>query len=166
MEFEPVWISSIDHLKEFNKILNNASIFSRFSDNYSVPADFPQIKSAFSKYPTVYFANGILNLEKSKAIFLPTEPKIHSASFLNSKQSTAFEIDYSTIFSIELYQHSESPLKHYNFQWIRLLTNPNLLQGDFLICVGAYGISTKSIKEKTTALYESLIDFTIDNAVD
>ncbi len=136
MDLKPIiWISSVDHLEEFDQILKDATFKEKFFYNYPMSDDFSRI----NKQPLVYFSQGelIFQADEISYQFNKFKDNLFNKYFTGTPQNLkelSFELKQSDIKSIEWhdYKHPRAFLK---WQWIRIICDKEIMDGDFLICV-------------------------------
>ena len=63
--FDPVWISSREHLERFQQIRVATPWYRVFlGGNFDVPPDFSSIEIGTRRFPLVYFSSGALTIAK------------------------------------------------------------------------------------------------------
>jgi hypothetical protein len=111
------------------------------------------------RVPIVLFSSGTLNIINDKITYEASQYKVPGSKFCNLSNSLKFSLTPEEVVRIERYQHPEAIIKYYNINWIRVITNNEILKGDFLLTVGGKGPSMKKLRNQTNQLYQALIQF-------
>ena len=70
MLFEPVWVSSVEHLRTFERIHRETSFLRRLVSGYRLPVGFPYVRLGLGHcVPLVMFANGQLQIQDHQLDF-------------------------------------------------------------------------------------------------
>lgn len=145
MDLKPtIWISSIDHLKTYEKIVKSASFREKFFSKYQSTPDFPKIRNQ----PSVFFSRGELTFEGDELIYRAFGEKSDSDKdpvYKNLQNDLSFALNSSNIKSIEKY-HFKKGYGRNKRHWIRIITNNRILGGDFLIATDNIGNTTRLFK--------------------
>lgn len=158
MDIQPIWISSIKHLETFYTVATSTSVGRKLIGHYKMPKGFPKLNLYyFLGIPVVFFSKGKLSIEEKSLKYNASHNKIgFLKSYSNLKNDLAFEIEYSSIKSIERYQHQNAFINYYNINWIRITLNNDILDGDILICIGGSGPSMSGIINSNDKLFDML----------
>jgi hypothetical protein len=158
--FEPVWISSDEHLAKLDAIYRQASIFDKLFGNYKLPPNYPYIvvhRGLFSrsKLPSVTITSGIVKIDQRLFSF-QSKP----FSILGTPAKNLLDLDFD-LEATELVQvtraDAKSPaIKYYNMPFTRVQTKREGLLSNFLVCVGGTGPSMKEINLKSDELFLDL----------
>lgn len=74
MDLKPIiWISSVDHLEEFNEIIRKGTFKNKFFYSYPAPEGFPKT----NRLPLTYFSNGEIQLTDNELSYQSNEKKRH-----------------------------------------------------------------------------------------
>ena len=160
MNVKPIWISSEEHLNQFNEIIASSKLSENKTGKYNLPKDFPRVNLCYYiGIPIVYFANGELILKEDSIEYSPIKAGFgFLKSYSNVRNEIYFKLNYSNIKSIDWYQHQNSFSPQYNIKWIRIECVEEILNGSFLLCVGGMGPSMQGIIKNTEELYNFLKD--------
>lgn len=71
--FEPVWVSSRQHLAEYERIRKSSPWHAFISSKRTVPASFPQVEIGMQRLPLVLFSSGVLTLASDRATYRARE---------------------------------------------------------------------------------------------
>lgn len=158
MKVKPIWISSEEHMKQFSEIISSSKLSKKVFGGYSMPNDFPRVNLYyFIEIPIVYFTNGELIFKEDCLEYSAIKSRFgFLKSYSKVRDEISFKLDYSNIKSINSYQHPNSFIQYYNIKWIRIECVKEILNGNFLICVGGMGPSMKGIINNTEELYNIL----------
>jgi hypothetical protein len=153
--FENIWISSVEHLDEFNAITKSNSWLKKIFGNNKIPPGFPQVRMGAKYIPVVFFAKGSLQLFERQIEFHPNrfEPE-NGKVYRNLNIDFRFELPYKSI-EISSYSNPKPFMGAFNIQWLKLSgTN-----GDFPdILLSSGGTRMSHIKSVNEELLELLTD--------
>jgi len=145
MDLKPtIWISSIDHLETYEKIVKSASFREKFFYNYQIPPGFPRIKNQ----PSIFFSCGKVTFEDDKLIYRAFDEKsspYKDSVYKDLQDDLSFILNRSTIKSIEKY-HFKYGFGRYKRHWIRITCSDDIMSGDFLIATDNIGNTTRLFK--------------------
>ena len=102
MDLKPtIWISSIDHLETYEKIVKSASFREKFFYKYQLPLGFPRIKNM----PSVFFSRGDLAVNDDESMYMAFEKSGSNKDsvYKNLQNDLSFTLNCSNIISIEKY---------------------------------------------------------------
>ncbi|BDZ71944.1 hypothetical protein [Methanobacterium petrolearium] len=128
-----IWISSVDHLDNFVKVIKSSFFVERLFGNFSLPEGFPRAKSN----PLAYFSRGDVLIRDNNLMYNCFDDS-DSEKYQYLKDDLSFILSSSNIESFEKYSFKEfSPYglvgTVYMQNWIRIICDDNILGGDFLI---------------------------------
>ncbi|MCC7550700.1 MAG: hypothetical protein KO316_04240 [Methanobacterium sp.] len=145
MDLKPtIWISSIDHLDEFQQILDNASTWKKMF-GYDIPDGFPNM----GRGPLRYFSQGEITFKNDNIIYkASSEENRFLLPYNNLKEDLLIVLNRSKIKSIEAYSQ-KGPFV--NWKWIKITCDEDIMGGEFLICADG--------SDNTVNLFEMLTQF-------
>jgi hypothetical protein len=153
--YDPVWISSREHLERFQQI-RNATPWYRvlLGGTYKPPADFPSMDIGTQKFPLVYFSSGPLTITKNLVIYAarPYPSTGLSNPKRNLKTSLAFSIDKAERPTFLRFRAALSP-SYFSINWIEL----TLPDRSLLLCAGGSGPGMGRVQRRTNMLFNALV---------
>ncbi len=166
MLFEPVWISSTEHLATFETIYRQTSWLRRLRGAYNLPADFPCVRLPSGSsgrqpvLPIVMFAQGQVRVENGaihfEAMDWPT-PSRAKITRCNLRTEWTFAIQAGEVVSVEPFPYKSPILRYYDMPFTRIRTqHSEVVLHDFLVCVGGTGPSMSHIQEQSVELATAL----------
>lgn len=164
-KFEPVWISSVEHLTTFQSIFRGTSWLGRGLGRYKMPSDFPCIQmpggllpgGIFSpRIPIVMFSQGQLDVGERSLGFQSVDWQPPTGKRLNLLNDWHFDLNATEIVSVEKFEQP-APIRYYTMNFTRLRTTRGDLLHDFLLCVGGSGLSMKNIRQNSEELQQKLL---------
>lgn len=142
MDLKPIiWISSINHLKKYEKIIKSTPFRKKFFYEYNMPDDFPKIK----KQPLVYFSRGEVTLKNETLTYEAFDGKIGTHNVYNLKNHISFTLNRSSIETMAKY-HFKNAFGRNQRHWIRITCDEAIMGGDFLICADNVGNTNRLFK--------------------
>ena len=180
MQFEPVWISSIEHLEVFDAIIARAAKWRRALGLYRFPDEFPRLdmgRRIFGKavtVPLVMFSQGELEIEgdvlRFRARDWPTITKSRATATRRSitkNRATAtrqflrtdwqWELRADDLQSVESYTRPSPIMRGFELPFTRVRSySRDAALKDFLICVGGTGYEMDKIRRESEQLAAEL----------
>lgn len=163
MIYDPVWVSTVEHLDQFKTITADTSAAIKRGGRYNVPDDFPQVRiPAFfglfyaAPAPLVTFSNGKLDLGEHKLLFKAYPMRIMKNKISNLKDDLTFSISADEITSLEHYPFTSPINKAFNISFVRVYTSHEGFLRDFLVCVGGQGLAFEKMRRATANLFYDL----------
>jgi hypothetical protein len=153
--FENIWISSVEHLDEFNAIAKSNGRWKTIFGNNKIPPGFPQVILGTKHIPVVFFAKGSLQLFERQIEFHPNrfEPE-NGKVYRNLNIDFRFELQYKSI-EISSYLNPKPFMRTFNIQWLKLSgTNSELPN----ILLSSGGTRMNHIKRENEELFKLLMD--------
>jgi hypothetical protein len=152
--FDPVWVSSREHLAEYDRIRKSTPWYGLFSSGKSIPSTFPQIDLDIQRTPLVYFSIGVLTLASERALYRAQQ---NADSDLGRRQRN---LDTALSFSVErldrptIARHRETAgwLTYFHINWIEVALPTHTRS--ILLCVG--GTTMGRVRRQTDALAAAL----------
>jgi hypothetical protein len=153
--FDPVWISSREHLERYQQIRDATPWYRVFlGGTYNVPTDFPSIEIGTRRFPLVYFSSGALTIAKNSVTYAA---RSYSSTGLdkqrrNLKTSLAFSIDNAERPTLLRFRARVSPF-YFSINWIEL----TLPGRSLLLCAGGSGPGMGRVQRRTNVLFSTLV---------
>ena len=94
--FDPVWISSREHLERFQQVRDATPWYrALLGGTYNLPPDFPSAEIGTRNIPIVYFSSGALTITKNLVTYAARSypSTVLGKPRRNLKTSLAFSID-------------------------------------------------------------------------
>ena len=160
IKFEPVWISTDEHLEKFYSITRQAPLLEKLGCAFKLPPNYPYLQMhrwllPSKKIPVVAIASGLGRIDNSKFSF-QSKPFNIFGSTTKNLLDLEFDISASELVGVS-YASAESPvLRYYNIPFTRVQTLRSGLFGNFLVCVGGTGPSMKRINAQSSKLFQGL----------
>jgi hypothetical protein len=156
--FDNIWISSVDHLEEVNRIARSNGWWRTMLGKNKIPSDFPQVSTGARYTPVVFIAKGSLQLFERQIEFHPNrfEPA-NGKQYRNLNIDFRFELPYNSV-ELSVYSNPKPFMSAFNIQWLKLsITNDKF--PDILISSGGARMSQiKKENETLTSLLKDKID--------
>lgn len=159
MQYKNVWISSEAHIETLMEVFKNASIVQRTFGTFDIPEGFPRLVMwcglfSFPRAPLGHFEQGTLTVDSESCSFRATRPYVLGNRVFNVPGTLKFDLDRGLLESIDRYQSPSAYTKYFSIRSVRIKTKQDLLDGDFLLCVGGWRMGR--IHQQTDQLFESL----------
>lgn len=157
MVFEPAWISSVEHLGAFHKIVGKASLLRRLFGRYEIPEGFPHVQMSLAmRCPIVMFSAGRLAVAPDRIEFEATAPRGFSGRQYRALHlDLRFALTDDDVLSIEAYQ-DDAPIRYYTMPFLRVKTIRSGELSDFLVCVGGSGPAMGNSRTQNALLLDEL----------
>jgi hypothetical protein len=165
--FRPsVWLSSVEHLRQFVKVHRDGSPLAKFLGRYSMPKEFPHVQwwlFPWMRVPIIYFANGSLTVSPAGMRFESRPRTLFGASVVNVPRDLCFDVARESIKTVEPFtlDPAEAPfpaLSYFNFPWTRVRTSNSGIAADFLVGLGGAGPSMRGIRQRNQQLFQFLTE--------
>ncbi len=164
MLFEPTWISSPEHLAQFEQIYAQAGWIRCALGAYRLPPGFPHIQMPHGilgrrpVVPIVMFSQGRLKIEAQTIEFEAQNLAApHGALRMGLRTEWTWAIAARDLISVESYERPAPVLRYYATPFVRVRTrHPDPLLRDFLVCVGGYGPSMARVRQQSAELCAAL----------
>ena len=159
-QFDPVWISSEEHLAEYRRIIGVTSWLGILFFGYQMRNTFPALRMKFMWVPIVHFCSGTLEISDSGVRFESVPISSPLPKYRGVREDLRFTLTPRQVKSVQWAHTEPVPLKYYTPPFIRIDAH----QSDggpksFLICAGATGPFIKKMRERTEAMFEELMTF-------
>ena len=153
--FDNIWISSVEHLDEFNAITKSNGWWRSILGKNKIPSGFPQVTMGARYIPVVFIAKGSLQLFERQIEFHPNrfEPA-NGKQYRNLNIDFRFELPYNSI-ELSAYSNPKPFMRAFNIQWLKLSGINNEFP-DILISSG--GAKMNQIKKENETLTNLLKD--------
>lgn len=163
MLFKPAWISTVEHLNQFQDIASNTFADLVRTSRFHVPDDFPQSRRAMffgiahaPPTPLVMISNGVLELHNDALRFQAYPLHLIGSRVRNLKDDLAFSISANEIQSLERYLFVSPVYKQLNISFTRVHSIKEGLLRDFLVCAGGYGFGFQKMRKANENLFQAL----------
>jgi hypothetical protein len=165
MLFEPVWISSLEHLAAFDNIFHATSWLRRLFIAYQIPEGFPHIVLPQRLWnrptiPIIMFSQGQMLIKDQELDFWAQDWSFsYNGGFTRENLITEwdFTIAAEEILAIEPSPYQSPLMSFYQIPFTRILTShKDKLLRDFLVCVGGEGIFLGKIRKESEELARAL----------
>jgi len=151
--FELVWLSSREHLRQFQEIRDATPWYrALLGGSYRVPQGFPFIQIGARRFPLVFISGGTLTIAKNLITFA-------AGSSSTAFGQTPHNVNASLGFSIDIALHptfrrfrAPGTRSYFSIDWIEL----SLPERTFLLCAGASGPGMSGVNEGTDSLFTAL----------
>lgn len=122
MEFKEVWLSSIEHLNEFNQISKKYKWWKNLLGIKQVKGTFPKTTiMGLLEFPLVYYAYGKVSITQDKLIFeSKKQPEITNKKYKNLHLNLEFEYNLTDVESIELFNIESPRDERFNYPWVNI----------------------------------------------
>ncbi len=168
MIFEPVWVSTFEHLNQFKIITTDTSGAIKRGGRYNVPEDFPQTRKALfwgltytSPIPLIMISNGALDLRDNRLSYKAYPLRLKFNRVNNLKDELEFTVSVNEIISLEHYLFVSPINKNFNVSFARVhSTNEGFLR-DFLVCVAGQGFAFEKMRKANEDLFDALTTMTV-----
>jgi hypothetical protein len=153
--FDNIWISSVKHLEEVNRIARANGWWRTMIGNNKMPSDFPQVRMGTRFIPVVFFAKGSLQLFERQIEFHPNrfEP-VNGKEYKNLNIDFRFELPYNS-FELGSYSDPKPFMRAFNIQWLKLSGAANEYPE---ILLSFSGTRMNQIKKENETLHKLLRD--------
>jgi hypothetical protein len=163
VDFDPVWVSTIQHIEAYGAIVSHESWVGDFIEWPRVPEGFPQRATGSNGGPLVplmMFATGRLHVTFEAMVFHAQKeaaPSFYGVTpnDLNLRTDFEFRIRWSQVVSIESYEapHYEDFMGNVVVPWARVRTEQPGELCDFLLSAGGRApLFMTSVKERAEEL--------------
>jgi hypothetical protein len=151
LTMDPVWISSVDHLKSFHSLPWYAKRLGL------LPREFPKVRAGVLYSPLVYFAQGVLSLGTDSFKFSARFPApTATKSYANLASDLGLSFAPSQVLSVRRFDMRQIVPTGIPLPFIRVQTKSGEPQ-DFLVCAGSSDVS--AIARDTENLFFALSAF-------
>jgi hypothetical protein len=155
MIFEPVWVSSVEHLLAFEKSFREASYLRRLLGAYLLPDGFPYTRGWLGfpwRIPVVMFSSGRLRIGEHVLDFEATAWHPPFNRLHHMRTDWKFTLTAPEVSAIEPFESVSPVLRYYSLPFTRIRTNKGGDLADFLLCVGGSGPLMGRIRERNVEL--------------
>jgi len=161
--FQPIWVSTDEHLKTFNSIYSiyeNTPALEKAFGVIHFPPKFPHALMywgvfPFRKVPVVAIATGIVKIDNAHFSF-QSKPFHTFGSITKNLLELEFDITANEINGVSR-ALTKSPINpYYSIPFTRVQTKRDGLLNDFLVCVSGSGPSMEKINAQSAELLRNL----------
>lgn len=168
MKFEPVWISSIEHLEQFDELIARTPKWRRSLGFYRFPDEFPRVdmgRKVFGKpmmVPLIMLSQGQLTIESGTLHFRAMDWSTIAVGRSTAtrhclRTSWEFSLRADDIQLVESYVRQSPLLPNFSLPFTRVRSyHREAALKDFLICVGGNGNEMDKIREQSAQLFSEL----------
>ena len=158
--FQPVWVSTDEHLNNFYSIYKDASLVEKLFGSYRFPPNFPYVHMLwgilpFNKVPVVLIASGIAKIDDASFSLKP-KPFNTFGSITKNLLNLEFVISANEMTRVSPAKAESPILQYYSIPFIRVQTNREGLLKNFLVCLGGSGPSMKNVNSQSAELLQVL----------
>jgi hypothetical protein len=160
--FDPIWVSSRDHIERFEQIRNATPWYRVFlGGNYELPSGFPSVEIGTRRFPLVYSSSGSLTIAENLVTYAG---RSYASSGLDKQRrnldtSLAFSIDSAERPTLLRFRAGVSP-SYFSINWIEL----TLPGRSLLLCAGGSGPGMGRVQRRTNTLFSALIAWAGDRS--
>jgi hypothetical protein len=155
MLFEPVWVSSIGHLRAFERAYRETSYIRRLFGAYLLPNGFPYAQGSLGIpwcIPIVMFSSGRLWIADGHLEFEATKWRLPFNRSHNLRADWKFELGAEQVTATEPFEFVSPVMRYYSLPFTRVRTNVGGDLSDFLLCVGGIGPLMGKIRNRNAEL--------------
>ena len=172
MQFQPVWISSPEHLAQFDGIIARTAKWRRSLGFYQLPAEFPRVdmgRKILGKsvvVPLVMVSQGELTIEGDILRYRALDsPMITvgrtTATRHHLRTDWQWELRAENIRSVEPFERPSPVLTNFSLPFTRVRArhrarHREAVLNDLLICVGGSGHEMEKLREQSAQLTAQL----------
>jgi hypothetical protein len=163
MNYDPIWISTVAHLKEFTIHATNYAYAIRHRKNFQLPISFPQVKTRLlggviylPPSPLIMISNGILNIEQDELKYTAYQMQLKGCSIINLNNNLMFTIKRQDIKSISMYEFTSPINPNVIISFSRVVSENEGLLKDVLITIGTKRIINPNIKKQNQELFTEI----------
>ena len=159
MNFEPVWVSSLEHLRTFENAIRESSYLRRLLATYLLPDGFPYLRGCLGLpwcCPVVMFSSGQLRIDEDLMEFEATAWHLPFHRLHHQRTDWRFTLIAQDIVAIEPFDFVSPFMRYYSIPFTRIRTNKNGDLADLLLCVGGLGPFMGKIRERSAELSTKL----------
>ena len=150
--FEPVWITSREHLHHFLQIRETTRWYRLLlGRGYDVPEDFPYFSSGTQRIPLVYYSTGVLTIHGATVSYAAYS---HQTDRRNLDTSLKFTVNSAEHPTLTRFRLPEAGLSYYSITWVELEARG--FNAPVLLCIGGHGPGMGRINRDTDGLYDAL----------
>ncbi len=152
--FEPVWVSSRQHLAEYERIRKSTPWYAFISSKRTVPCSFPQTEIGVQRLPLVLFSSGMLTLAHDHATFRARQSAEGSFAppHLNLDNALSFTVERAEQPVISRHRETAGWLTYFHINWVEIALATHTQS--ILVCVGATTMGR--VRRQTDALAAAL----------
>jgi len=159
MIFEPVWVSSVEHLRTFEKAFRETSYLRRILGAYLLPDCFPYTRGWLAvpwRIPVVMFSSGRLRIGEQLLVFEARawHPPLNRLHHVRTDWS--FTLTAQEITAVEPFEYASPVMRYYSLPFTRIRTKKSGDVADLLLWVGGLGPFMGKIRERNVKLFAKL----------
>ena len=134
--FEPVWVSSLEHIETFEKAYLGTPFHWRILGAYSLPEGFPYVRGVFGFpwcIPLIMFASGRIQIQDQSITFESRQLKLPLNLVRNLSTGLNFVLEGGDILAIERHLGQSPVARVFDLPFIRVRTKKDAKLADFLL---------------------------------
>ena len=155
VDFEPVWISSIEHLRAFEKAYRDTPLVRRIIGAYVLTDGFPCMRGGLiipHRIPVVMFSSGKLRIDRHVVEFETAAWRHSHVQYHNLRTNWKFTLTGEDITAIESFAFISPVMRYFTLPFTRVRTRGTGELADLLLCVGGSGPSMKEVRTRSAEL--------------
>jgi len=141
MQFSPIWISTTEHLKLFDKVAAQASFLQRLTRDCPYFEGFTYHRSADGKKrePVAFIAAGVMVYDENGIHFeSESEDKNNTSRWEKLHQSLSFTLPWDRVKSVLRHEYASPVGRWSSSTWTRIKTSSETdWMKDMLVCLGS-----------------------------
>jgi hypothetical protein len=158
--YEPVWITTDEHLESLHSIYRQASLLEKMFGAFRLPPQYPHLQMhrwllPSKRIPVVAIASGLGTIDNNRFSFR-SKPFNLLGSTTKNLLDLEFDISGSELIGVTRASAESPVLQYYNIPFTRIQTRRSGFLGDFLVCVGGAGPSMQRINAQSSELFQGL----------
>ena len=142
MIFEPVWVSSAEHLQTFERAYRECSYVRLFAGAWKLPEGFPYVRGWMGipwRVPIVMFSSGQVRIEDRLLEFEAKPWRLPLNRLHHLRTDLRFTLTDEDITEVKAFEFASPIMRYYNLPFTRIRTTKGGELADFLLCVGGVG---------------------------
>ncbi len=156
-EFEPVWISSIEHLDAFERAYWKTPFLRRHAGVFDLPDGFPYLRGlCIWRAPLVFYASGRLQIERNRIAFSTRPFRLPMNSLRNLRDDFEFALSGDEIESIKLFEFHSPVARYFNLVFVRIQTSLAAELADVLVCIGGAGPFMGRLRRRNQQFFDQI----------
>ena len=161
MLFEPVWISTSQHLDRFYQLYASTPMPEKALGIYNLPEGFPHVHMYWGllplfRVPVVMVAAGAFRVESDGIQFEAKPFRIFGSRLRNLQTDLHIHLRSDELTSIERYAAPSPVISYYNLPFTCVHSTQAGLASNFLVCAGGAGPAMGKIRATSEAIFAAL----------
>ncbi len=147
-----VWISTPEHLAQFDQVKAGMRTWKTFFRIQQVPKEFPQVLMQGHAFPIIYTSRAQVSLLPDRLVF---EPCLAAANgvYYNVELPPIGELPYKAIIRLNRYLSGDNRFWQ---RWVRLELDARPTEKDMLLAIGGAGLDMTNMRKQTDELYDEI----------